>query len=858
MIRRFMAVGITTILLMSAAVFSTERSSVSIRSLDNVSPRQLKPSSDLATADTCTAIAIDSLVWLVDSWLFGDELYKVYLDPEETCTNPYPFSIREVHMVVYFDGVTPFTYSGDIEAVNYDNPSCPLPDTILGVSPTYTDEVAAADLYDVWVEFDPPVVVNEPFFAGFYVGPDLDQNAVPCLVTDDSPELCNSYNIWDESSGWVDLCNNEWFSFPGKLAIFAVGTPGGGGGGDEIVADFAANPTVTCPYNAVSFTNQSTGDISSYLWDFGDGQTSTAANPSHSYTQAGQYTVSLTADGAAGSDTETKANYITVSSLPGAQFSASPTSGEPPLTVNFTDQSANTTSWLWDFGDGGNSTQQNPSYTYSDPGEYTVVLTAYNDCGNDRETRTNYITVTESSAQTATIEWLHPGAGQVLRGEVDLWVTDSSTPGAIDYVSFEYSNGAAWQMIGTDFDGSTPLRNGVSAAVAGTGFSYTWNFSGLAEGTYQLRVMAHDTLGMISGDTVSVYLEPTPPAAVIVSPEHGETFCEELELLMSSSDENLSYVEIHRRDASVNYSAGLTTASTGGMNCGPGAAAILAKLWADRGYATMQAGGATLSVGQLTDSLATRAKAAIDGGAYDELLYRAMKSYFADHGDLLDFEYVRSPGYYDLRCLVEEEQAGVMIALSGARGLWLAVDGFTAWPESGEPWTLRVADPTSGSMRDLAMRRNGQWQVQYSGQWLTIDLAVAMTARGHSPMRQLMGADFDGSDGWTYNWTPTGIVSDDSLYYFRTTGRDAGGLTGYDCVLLQYNCGSSYESGDYNGDGVANIMDLTYLVDFITSDGSEPVGGAERADANGDGYVNVADIVYYMNFLFGSSSPPTH
>ncbi len=857
MVRRVLAVGFISILLMSVAASAADRSRVSIRPLDQTAPRQLNPAPRLAAADTCTAIAIDSLVWLVDSWLFGDELYKVLLDPSETCANPYPFAIHEVHMVVYFDGTTPFTYSGDVEAVDYSDPSCPLPDTILGVSPTYSDVVPAADLYDVWVEFDPPIVVNGPFFAGFYVGPDLDQNAVPCLVTDDSPELCNSYNIWDESIGWVDLCANEWFSFPGKLAIFAVGTSGGGSGGDEVMAAFAASPTTTCPYNSVSFSNQSTGGASSYFWDFGDGQTSTLTNPSHSYDQAGRYTVSLTANGPSGSDTETKADYITVSSMPGAQFIASPTSGGAPLTVSFTDQSSNATSWAWNFGDGATSGQQHPTHTYINPGDYTVVLSAYNNCGNDLETKTAYVSVGGSS-EAAAIEWLHPSVGQVLRGSVDLWAADSSVPGAIDYVTFEYSGGGSWQIIGTDFDGTSPLRNGSSAAVAGTGFSYEWDFSGLPEGTYQVRALAHDTMGSVSADTVSVYLEPTPPIASIISPRPGDAFCTELALLMTSPDENLNYVEVHRRNAQLDYSAGLSTTSAAGMNCGPAAAAILARLWADRGYATMEAGGATLSVGQLTDSLAVRTKTSVDDGSYDELLYRAMRYYFAEHGNLLDFRYTRYPGYYDLRRLVEEEQAGVMVALSGSRGLWLAVDGFTGWPGSGDPWTLRVSDPTSGTIRELPMRQSSEWQVQYSGLWLTLDIAVAVIAKAHTVSRQLMGADFDGSDGWSFAWTPTDIVTEDSLYYFRTTGRDAGGLTGYDCILLQYACGSSYESGDYNGDNVANIMDLSYLVDFITSDGPEPVGGPERADANGDGHVNIADVVYYMNFLFGSSSPPSY
>lgn len=79
---------------------------------------------------------------------------------------------------------------------------------------------------------------------------------------------------------------------------------------------------------------------------------------------------------------------------PVADFSATPTSGEAPLTVNFTDLSSNNpTSWQWDFGDGGTSTQPNPSYTYNSDGPYTVSLTVSNAYGTDTKTKTNYIYV---------------------------------------------------------------------------------------------------------------------------------------------------------------------------------------------------------------------------------------------------------------------------------------------------------------------------------------------------------------------------------------------------------------------------------------------------------------------------------
>ncbi|WP_321421164.1 DUF3344 domain-containing protein [uncultured Methanobacterium sp.] len=76
-------------------------------------------------------------------------------------------------------------------------------------------------------------------------------------------------------------------------------------------ANFTANTTTIIRNNTVQFTDSSTGIPTSWAWDFGDGGTSTLQNPTHTYTTAGNYTVSLTATNAGGSDTETKTGYIT-------------------------------------------------------------------------------------------------------------------------------------------------------------------------------------------------------------------------------------------------------------------------------------------------------------------------------------------------------------------------------------------------------------------------------------------------------------------------------------------------------------------------------------------------------------------
>lgn len=98
---------------------------------------------------------------------------------------------------------------------------------------------------------------------------------------------------------------------------------------------------------------------------------------------------------------------------PVANFTADVTSGAPPLTVQFTDTSTNTpTSWAWDFGDGGTSTDQNPEYVYADPGVYDVALTATNGDGADTETKTGFITGLSDIA-APTIRVMQNGYGMV-------------------------------------------------------------------------------------------------------------------------------------------------------------------------------------------------------------------------------------------------------------------------------------------------------------------------------------------------------------------------------------------------------------------------------------------------------------
>ena len=170
------------------------------------------------------------------------------------------------------------------------------------------------------------------------------------------------------------------------------------------VAAFSAHQTSGYAPLKVAFTDKSTGSRTSYKWSFGDGKYSTVKNPAHTYTKAGNYTVSLKVSNAAGNNTATKSNYIVVKALkaPVAAFSAHPSTGIAPLKVAFTDRSTGIhTSWKWSFGDGTYSREKNPVHKYTKAGNYTVSLTVSNAAGNNTVTKSNYIVVNALKAPVA-------------------------------------------------------------------------------------------------------------------------------------------------------------------------------------------------------------------------------------------------------------------------------------------------------------------------------------------------------------------------------------------------------------------------------------------------------------------------
>ncbi|HYG52971.1 MAG TPA: PKD domain-containing protein [Flavobacteriales bacterium] len=152
------------------------------------------------------------------------------------------------------------------------------------------------------------------------------------------------------------------------------------------------NFTVECVGDSSQFTDLSTGAITNWAWNFGDGGTSALVNPAHLYAAAGTYSVSLTVTNTAGC-THTSTQLVTVNSVPVAGIAF--TSTCLGTTTNYTDASTGTpVAWEWDFGDGSPvSNLQNPGHIYAATGTYTVQLISYGGSGCS-DTATTTVTVT--------------------------------------------------------------------------------------------------------------------------------------------------------------------------------------------------------------------------------------------------------------------------------------------------------------------------------------------------------------------------------------------------------------------------------------------------------------------------------
>lgn len=213
-----------------------------------------------------------------------------------------------------------------------------------------------------------------------------------------------------------------------------------------IKADFTITPSIPIAGQPVTFLNasavsQGQPPITIFIWSFGDGSPiSTLENPVHIFNNVGTFAVTLTVSN--GIVVDSKTILIGISGMvgPTAEFTASPQNPFVNAVVQFTDLSdpgtGTISTWLWDFGDGTMSGQQNPAHMYSLAAAFTVYLVVTTEVGSDDEVKLNFINVRPAPPMADfTVSNRNPMPGQSIE------FTDLSVPGTSPIMSWLWNFG---------------------------------------------------------------------------------------------------------------------------------------------------------------------------------------------------------------------------------------------------------------------------------------------------------------------------------------------------------------------------------------------------------------------------------
>ncbi len=377
---------------------------------------------------------------------------------------------------------------------------------------TYIVMLVVSNAYGTSTATGTIFVTGLPPIAGFRASPTSGDGPLTVFFTDKSENSPGnwSWNFGDGASTTIENPQHTYASVgaPTTYTVILIETNAYGSSTATTTisvtepapnAGFSANVTSGDGPLTVIFTDTSVnlaGVSTTWSWTFGDGSTSTLENPTHTYasvTTPTTYTVKLVVTTPFGTSTFRKSNLISVTEpAPNAGFSANITSGNGPLTVIFTDTSANlagvSTTWSWTFGDGSTSTLENPTHTYASvtaPTSYTVKLIVTTPFGSSTFTKSKLIFVTEPSPSIGFY-------GTPTVGNIPLAVHFTDTSG---------NNPYEWNWSFGD-GGTSTTQNPI----------YTYN-SATAPTEYNVQLIATNVYGASTG-ILNSYISITGPAPV--------------------------------------------------------------------------------------------------------------------------------------------------------------------------------------------------------------------------------------------------------------------------------------------------------------------------------------------------------
>jgi len=306
--------------------------------------------------------------------------------------------------------------------------------------------------------------------------------------------------------------DNTETSFSNSLSYAGDAGTAIGGGGQELKATIAADsvngPTpLTVTFNGTA----STGGVTGYQWDFGDGSIATTSTAIHTYTTAGTYAAKLTVANNSGA-TNTTTIAITASSPPvvvpptppAAVISSSTAAGPAPLTIKFDGSGSKATnatiaSYTWSFGDGAAGTGAATSHAYTSAGTYTASLTVADSKG------------LSNSATTPVVVTPPTTANKPPQAVISATPTTGSAP-----LTVTFNGGGSTDSDGTISSYAWNFGDGGTAS----GKSVTHTYTSAASFTASLQVA--DDKGATGAATVAITAKAELPTTTDIKIETGE------------------------------------------------------------------------------------------------------------------------------------------------------------------------------------------------------------------------------------------------------------------------------------------------------------------------------------------------
>ncbi len=477
------------------------------------------------------------------------------------------------------------------------------------------------------------------------------------------------------------------------------------------------------------------------------------------------------------------------------------------------------------------------------------------------------------SGSTVRMELSWPPDSMTVSNSVPLRVSEMVDTLSYLFCKFQYYNpSGGWVDIYEDFDAGVSLRNSVGPSSYEEGYSAVWNVSGFSEGWYQLRAMIFTDQNDSIGDTISVYVDNTPLEPEFTNPQWGGSICDSVTLAADVADEDATYMQFEYRAAvdSVNlalpllkqdrygdtdndtldgnhYSAG----EFGEFYNAPTTFATMIRYLANNGYPDL---AGSLTDRNIVEELADSMNIRMNLGAEDDNLIWTIKEFVYRNSNNIEVDVITSLDAHMLDFICGYRKGTVAFALGQPYGHWIALAGIDFNQNPDGSYDIKIYDSKTGTITASQMTFNPLPQINYQGAIRTVDLCLGIYPRYDNTSRTVIGLDFNPSNGFSYYWIIDTLT--EGAYYVAGVTIDNSQHSAEGMTRTIVSCLGDVVPSDNNGDGMVNISDAVWMINYVFTGGPPPLPYPMNGDSNCDGGINISDAVWLINYVFTGGPPP--